>query len=287
MPKYNEHLWYREVVSDEPIKNEKGVLLTPELMIGYDDYLDDNGRVQGTREMYLRGLNILYTDLPDEKRITTDVLQQWRSQKLEAGYNASTINVYVGGINGYLVFVGAPEYQLTERLKKVPSRSVEITRYEYLRLLSAARLVGREKLYLLIKIFANTGLPLHEAEKVTVEAVSAQKIEYSFNKVIHEVYLPKCISDELLAYAERKGIQSGPILLTRTGKPMERGNITMSISYLAQQAQVDEEKCNPRCLRKLYLTTMEEVERRIALLRVKELEQMAEEEQRMIGWENN
>ena len=46
----------------------------------------------------------------------------------------------------------------------------ELTRTEYLRLLQTARALGRERVYLLVKLFGTTGLTVQELEKVTVEA---------------------------------------------------------------------------------------------------------------------
>ena len=272
-------------VSLKELKNENGVLVTEQHMSGYLDQLIARGRVKGTLEMYQRWLNKLYNDLTDEKRITQDTLLHWREKLIREGYSASSINSCMAIANGYLEFVGAREYQLIDKLKLEEAAQPEISRNEYLRLLSAARLLGRDRLYFLIKIFANTGIPLQEATKVTVEAVAAGKMTVSFGGSKQVVYIPKCICDELLAYAKKVGILSGPILLTRDGIPMSRTNISQSMRYLAPYAQLPVEKCNPRCLKKMYQATMETMERNIALMVMQAHERMLEEEQLTIGWE--
>ena len=162
------------------------------------------GCVQGTLEAYQRGLNKLYEDLKDEKRITHDTLRNWREKLITEEYSASTINSIMAAANGYLEFVGAREYQLIDKLKPEVSPQPEISRKEYLRLLSAARFLGRDRVYFLLKIFANTEITLPEIEKVTVEAVTAGEITVSFNRVIQVMHIPNCICVELLAYAKKE-----------------------------------------------------------------------------------
>ena len=58
---------------------------------------------------------------------------------------------------------------------------------------------GRDRVYFLLKIFANTEIPLQEIEKMTIEAVTAGEITVSFNGVIQVMHIPKCICVELLA----------------------------------------------------------------------------------------
>ncbi len=101
------------------------------------------------------------------------------------------------------------------------------------------------------------------------------------------IRFPRSICRELLAYAERKGIRSGPIFLTRKGTPMSCTNVTTGIRQLCIAAQVPEEKGSPRCLKKLYQTTREGIERNISLLVEQAQDRMLEEEQLEIGWEEN
>jgi len=271
--------------SIEALKNENGVLMTEQHMNDYLDQLSAKGRVKGTLELYQRGINRLYDELPDDKRITHGTLLNWREKLKSEDYSASTINSLIAIANGFLEFVGSREYQLVDKLELENDPQPEITRNEYLRLLSAARNLGRDRMYFLIKIFANTRIPVQEAVNVTVEAATEGKMKASFGGLIQVVYIPKCICTELLAYAKREGILSGPILLSRGGKPMSRANITLSMRKLAPYAQVPVEKCNPRCLKKMYQTMVEDMERNIALMVSQAQDRMLEEEQLMIGWE--
>ena len=97
------------------------------------------------------------------------------SHLVKAGYAPSTINSYLSVNNAYLDFVGHREYQLANQLKLETELQPELTRTGFLRLLQTARTLGREKVYLLVKLFGTTGLTVQELEKVTVEAVKEGK----------------------------------------------------------------------------------------------------------------
>ena len=272
------------VETPENLKNENGVLMTEAHMQGYLDQLAAKRRSKNTLRFYRNILYEFYDELTGEKRITQDTLLDWREKLIAENYNFNTINGRIIIINGYLEFVDAREYRLEDKLdEEVPQQG--ITRNEYLRLLSAARLLRRDRAYLFIKIFANTNLPSQDATKVTVEAVTAGKINVGYKGLDLEVSIPKCICEELLAHARREGIHSGPILLTRDGAPITGSNITQSMKALAPYARVPAEKCTPRSLKKMYQTMRKDMERKITMLVEQEHEQMLEQEQLTIGWE--
>ena len=61
--------------------------------------------------------------------------------------------------------------------------------------------------------------------------------------------------------------------------------MTAAIQRLAQDARVAPEKCNPRCLQKLYRATQEQIRQNIALLVDQAHDRLLEQEQLTIGWE--
>lgn len=122
---------------------------------------------------------------------------------------------------------GCREFQLTGRLSCGRDAQLELTRSEYLRLLSTARALRQERVYLLIKLFTSTGLPVHELEQVTVEAAGEGVLLLPGEAMPQR--LPDCLRRELLDYARRRGISSGPIFVTRTGRPCGRAGVSVSI----------------------------------------------------------
>ena len=131
-------------------RNEREVPLTPESIDGYLEHLRSVGRTEGTLETYRQRLGQLYQALPeDSKSIRRDTLIWWREKLVEEGRSAAGINQYIIVINGYLGYMGARDFQVIDRLEGDDKPVPDLTRNEYLRLLSAARILGREQTYLL------------------------------------------------------------------------------------------------------------------------------------------
>ena len=81
----------------------------------------------------------------------------------------------------------------------------------------------------MIKVFANVDLPVQQASKLTVEAAEEGKLVINRGGGREIIRLPKCLCQELLSYAKRSGITTGPLFLTRQKKPMRRTQISDSI----------------------------------------------------------
>lgn len=262
-----------------------GVCLTAEGMEKFLERCQERGLVEGTVKWYRRGLKRLYEDLPEDKTIRHGTLERWREELIRQGYAPGTINSFLSSGNSFLEFAGHREYQMIEKLELEDSPQPELTRAEYLRLLQTARALGKEKVYLLIKLFGSTSLTVQELSKVTVEAVSAGKVAVVFSGVKSVVHLPEHLQKELLDYAKRHGYLSGPIFLTRNGLPINRTYVSASIRNLCADAQVPEEKGNPRCLKRLYQATRGVIESNIALLVEQAMDRLLEQEQLEIGWD--
>ena len=100
----------------------------------------------------------------------------------------------------------------------------------------------------------------------------------------YDMQLCGCLKEELLDFAGREGILSGPIFITRRGTPVGRTTVTALIQSLAHDAQVEAGKCTPRCLRKLYLQTQERILHNISTLAREEYEKLLRSEQEKTGW---
>ena len=245
-------------------------------------------RQRGTSEFtvsrYGKQLEALYNYLPMDKTIRYGTLAKWRESLIESGYVSGTVNSYLSVANMYLDFIGRREYQMPERLDQTPEAQPELTRAEYLQLLQVARKLGKERDYLLIKLFGTVDLSVRELPKLTVEAVKAGKLVIDFNRSKRIVRLPEVLQNELLEFAKRKGYESGPIFQTRDGRPMNRAYITRMIRAICPAAGVSEDKGSTRCLQKLYRTTRAGLESNISLLIDQAHDRLLEQEQLTIGW---
>ena len=261
-----------------------GVPMTREQIEDYVAHRQGEDRTSESIQKYARDLDALYRFLPEEKRIYPETLSQWRGSLLGEGYAPRTVNSMVSVANSFLKWLGHRELQLTGQLN-IAYDQPELTRNEYLRLLSAARHLNKERTYLLVKVFTTVNITVLELPCLTVEAVRGDQVEFTANGVRYLAAIPSCLRDELLDYARRSCIASGPIFVTRTGKPLGRTAVTAYIQSLAQTARVAPEKCNPRCLHKLYQSTMDGIEAAVRVLAEQSHEQLLEQEQLLVGWQ--
>lgn len=283
MPRTRQH-----ILGERPRRRyhpSEGVAVTQDGIQAFLAAYEGLDRAEGTVQFYRRKLQRLYQDLPGDKTIRHGTLKKWQESLLQHGYTPGSVNAFLSAANSYLDYIGHREYQLAGQLKEEKAPQPELSRAEYLRLLQTAKLLGKEKVYLLIKTFASTGLFAQELPEVTVEAVRAGKIVCDQNKQKQIVTVPACLQKELLSYAQKNGTFSGPIFQTRDGRPMHRTYVTTAIRNLCEEAKISGEKGNPKCLRKLYLSTRAGVENNIALLVEQAMERMMEQEQFSIGWE--
>ncbi|MBQ7083594.1 MAG: hypothetical protein IJM93_08680 [Oscillospiraceae bacterium] len=264
---------------------DEGVTLSVEKIDAFMEDLTQKGRVAGTVDWYRRGLLQLHRALTGDKRIGKETLGLWRQSLLEDGYAGRTVNQFMTAANSFLQYCGARDLQITNQLKVEMEKQPLLSRKEYQHLLKSAKDLGRQRVYLLIKIFACTDLPVQELHKLTVESVQAGTVETSFNGVVQQTRIPSFLQGEILRYAEKESITEGPIFLARDGSPMSRVNVSVSIRQMCIHAGIAEEKGNPRALKKLYLATRENIEKDVARIVERMYDQMLEQEQAVIGWE--
>ena len=272
-------------VLDRHEEREAGVPISPQQISQYLESLRRKGCTAASIQKYRRDLTSLYLFLPGEKRIGVNTLEEWRTALLGQGYAVRTINTCVIEANGFLRWLGAWEYRLDRQITLENDVQPELTRNEYIRLLSAAKALGRERAYLLVKVFACMGLTLRELPQLTKEALDRNRLAVSVQGVREIVSIPDCLRRELLVYARRGSIAKGPLFVTRTGKPLNRTSVAAAIQALSNDAQVQPEKCNVRCLRKLYWAARKDLRENMALLMEQTYNRMLETEQLLVGWE--
>lgn len=254
-----------------------------------DLYLQDvasRGCKQGTLENYRRSLLNFFDWLPEEKQVSREKVYEYQ-EYLIGKYTSRTVNMKMTAINGILGFLDLREYQSTVKAS-VDDAAIqpELSRNEYLRMLSAAKAIGDERLYLIIKLFGTTGIAVQEFDKVTVEAVRSGTIVTFPNRNRLALRIPACVQSELLEYAKEKGVKSGPIFLTREGRPLGRTTLSNMVPHIARYAKVEENKCTPRCLQKLYAETWDTIKSNVNVMLQMTYDKLLEQEQVIYGWQD-
>ena len=277
---------YSQRSLDQKRREEKCADLSLDKIEKYLNYLESTGRVSGTLDWYRRALNRFYHFLPEnDKYIRNETLKNWQQQLIKENYASSTINEFIVVVNGYLEYAKLRQFQVIERLHQSDEIQPELSRSEYLRLLQTAKLLNRERAYLLVKLFGNTDMPVQELPKLTAEAVVDGYFTVSNKGIKQVIRLPDCLKNELASYIDRQGIITGPVFLTRKGEPMSRSNVNTGISQLSEAARVPIERATPRALRRMYRSMQENMEHNIRLIVEQAQARMLEQEQLTIGWE--
>ena len=260
--------------------------LTAELLEQFLGDLQIRGRSEVSLKEYRRVLRFLYESLPEGKRVSASTGPQWKHWLEQQGFGPRTVNMRMSVWNSLMQYMGHREWQVEGRVQPEGVQP-ELTRSEYLRMLSAAKQTGQEKPYLLIKTLGGVGLRIQELPQLTAEAVreGGVRLERQNGSGVRMLHLPKVLQRELLDYISREGIKEGPVFATSSGRPLDRSNIGSCIKRISRDARVPEEKASPRCLWKMYLSTQEGIQSNVAILIEQAYERMLEQEQLTIGWD--
>ena len=252
----------------------------------YLSHMAQQGCAAETIKSYRRNLTQFFHDMPPDKHLELSTVARWRDVLLARGYMPRTVNNRLSAANGFLGYLGLRVYQSPTQLKPNGNAAQpKLTRGEYLRLLTTAKALGREKAYLLVKIFAVTGLAVNELPGLTAASVKAGKIRIPGSQERQVVRIPPCLQGELLGFLAREGITAGPVFVTRKGTRLRRTAVAGMIQNLAQSAQVAPEKCNARCLRRLFAEEQEAIWSHLSLLAQQMYDQLLDEEQAAAGWD--
>lgn len=249
-----------------------------------EEYLADLKKRCSSSEtiaVYRRNLKHFFQFLPDDGNIDHDTVVRWRDYLLANGYKPNTVNVRLSAVNGFLGYLDCREYQHLEHLKNQDDVQPTLTRDEYFQLLLAARVARDERVYLMIKVFATTGISVSHMKLLTVQSVYDQAIQVDET---HVLKIPSVVAAELESFVKQEGIQSGPLFVDEDGKALGRWMITSCIQEHAKEAGLESEKCTPRCLRKLYQMTQEEIQQEVKCFADQIHERLLKEEQSLIDW---
>ena len=255
------------------------------------EYLKETGKSKETITKYGRAVEMFYQFLPEDKRIHRDTVSIWKDELVRTGYAVATLNAILSACNLFLSFIGCREFKTDERFhpekNKMLDPQPELTRTEYLRMLSKAREKKDKRPFLLTQVLACTGVRIYEIPDITVENVQKRHFYVADHQgTSRMIYIPETLREGLLAYAEKQEIYSGEIFLNEKGKPLNRSQITLMITRLSELAGIPPEKGNPTCLRKLYARTWDGIRQNMQVFMEQTLDRQIEQEQRMLDMED-
>ena len=220
----------------------------------YVRYLRTEEKSAATIKQYQREVQRFYLWLPDGKRLGKEHALAYK-EALQDRKKAVSVNASLAALNSFFRFMAWPELALkpmkTQR-RIFCEESRELDYEEYLRLVEAAERLPNDRLCLILQTIASTGIRISELRAVTVEAVRLQRAEVRSKGKIRTVFLPQKLCRKLLRYIRTRRLASGPVFVTRSGKPVDRSNVWAEMKKLCAMANVDPRKVFPHNLRHLF-----------------------------------
>lgn len=207
-------------------------------------YLQGEERSQGTIETYRREIRAFAATLPENRVVTKEVVVAWK-ETLAKRYAVSTVNGKLAALNGLFSFLGWRECRvkpLRRQRELFRDKGRELDKGEYLRLLAAAKRRENWRLYYLMETLASTGMRVSELRFVTVQALAAGRVRVDCKGKHRTIFLTAKLCRALGNYCRRQKRTSGPVFVTRTGRPVDRSNIWREMRALSTQAGVGERK---------------------------------------------
>lgn len=233
----------------------------------YEVYLISEEKSSGTIEKYIRDTSG-FLSFAGEEEITKQTVIEYK-EALALKYEVSTVNSILAAMNGFFEFIGRPELRV-KPIKKQKSifcrKDRELSREEYLRLLEAARKNDGQRLYMIMQTICSTGIRISELKYITAEAVRCGRAEVSCKGKLRVILLPKKLRKSLEKYISRHGIKEGPVFITKSGRPVSRGNVWRDMKKLCEKANVDKSKVFPHNLRHLFAKEFYRLEKDLAKL---------------------
>lgn len=218
-------------------------------------YLQGEERSQGTIETYRREIRAFAATLPENRVVTKEVVVAWK-ETLAKRYAVSTVNGKLAALNGLFSFLGWRECRvkpLRRQRELFRDKGRELDKGEYLRLLAAAKRRENWRLYYLMETLASTGMWVSELRFVTVQALAVGRVRVDCKGKHRTIFLTAKLCRALGNYCRRQKRTSGPVFVTRTGRPVDRSNIWREMRALSTQAGVGERKVFPHNFRHQYV----------------------------------
>lgn len=241
--------------------------ITDEMIRNYKNYLITEEKSEVTIEKYIRDINTLSQWLGN-REIAKQELLSYKAKLIE-DYAPASVNSVIASINGFLMFHKL--YDLKIKILKIQKqlfcqKEKELTKAEYERLLRAAKSKKNERLYLIMQTICGTGIRVSELKFITCEAVINHQTTVNLKGKIRIILLPKELCKLLSKYIKEQNIKSGPVFITRNGKPLSRHDIWRSMKALCNTAGVDKAKVFPHNLRHLFARTYYAIQKDIVRL---------------------
>ncbi len=242
-------------------------VISEKMITAFADSLRNEERSRATVEKYLHDVRC-FAEYADKRKADKALVLKYK-EYLSEQYALTSANSMLAALNAFLRFAGwndccVKQFKI-QRQTYYPEEK-ELTRSEYTRLCVTAEKEDNERLSLVIQTLCGAGIRVSELQHITVETVQRGKAEVSCKGKTRTVFIVPELKKKLLRYIRKHSIESGPVFITKSGKPLNRSNIWREMKALCEKAGVAPEKVFPHNLRHLFARVFYGIEKDIAKL---------------------
>jgi integrase len=219
-------------------------------VLNFKKYLLNNFRSSNTIETYMISISqfIEYSEIKDNNEFYSlkkeDILKYKNYLENVLNRLPNTVNSKLTAINSFLRFIG-----MEESLVSIKNRRMNYINEKALTNLEIKKLLKFSKkydfrLYLIMRVFIETGIRISELIYVTVCNINNEHIKITKSKYegIRTIHVSKSLTKILRDYCRANNIKSGHIFISKKGKPLSRSYIHNQFKSLAKLAKVKEDK---------------------------------------------
>ena len=253
------------------MKDRKNVkLVTEEILDRFKQYLREEERSRATVEKYLRDVRKFgeYVQSTGERGFDKELVLEYK-QYLNERYKTTSVNSMLAAINSFFDYIGCLDCKVKLfKIQRVQfsDKKKELTEKDYARLVHTAERQGDIRMSMLLQTIGSTGIRISELRFITVEALETGRADI-YNKGKSRIaLLPAELVAVLKRYCRKVGIKGGSIFITRSGKLMDRSNISKRMKQLGRDAGVDTAKVFPHNFRHLFARIFYSIEKDVVRL---------------------
>ena len=211
----------------------------------FERHLKEDEKAENTINKYLRDIKEFYEWNGNSNDVTKDDLLDYKEHLKKSKLKVSSINSKISSLNAYFTYTENESLKLKVlkcQKSLFGSKEKELTKYEFNKLYEAAKNNSRLK----------TGARVSEVKFITVESIEIGKAIVDNKGKIRTILIPRKLCKKLKDYCKKQHINTGPIFLTKNGKPIDRKRIWQMMKDLADRAGVEKVKVFPHNLRHLF-----------------------------------
>jgi site-specific recombinase XerD len=220
----------------------------------FAQYLVQKDRSSVTVHKYSQDIRqfIAYLRRIQCKKMTRQDIYDYKDY-LISRYKITTVNSYIVSVNMYFSFLDRPELRLkTISIQRKTRFNSVLTDDEYTALIKTAGEMGKERLCLIIRTLASSGMRISDLRNITPAMLKTGSTFIRSRNKVREIILPDYICKELLAYCEKNRIEQVVFHGRKPDKPIDTALIWRDLKALARLSGVPEKKVFPNNFRHFF-----------------------------------